>query len=60
MQMSTEAYTYLPSLDDYIETLTNIILGGGLGFELPAVAYILSKSELLHPKCLKLIEGMPM
>ena len=30
-------YTYLPTLDDFINTLTSIILGCGIGFELPVV-----------------------
>ncbi len=47
------AYTYLPSLDDYTDTLTNIILGCGLAFELPVLAYVLSKIGLITPKFLK-------
>lgn len=47
------AQTYLPSLDDYIDTLVNIILGCGLAFELPVLAYVLSKIGLITPKYLR-------
>lgn len=46
-------YNYLPTLDDFIETLTDIILGCGLAFELPVLAYVLSKLGLITPKFLK-------
>ena len=45
--------TYLPSLEDYIDTLVNIILGCGLAFELPVLAYVLSKIGLITPSFLK-------
>lgn len=45
--------TYLPSLTDYIDTLVNIILGCGIAFELPVLAYVLSKLGLITPKYLK-------
>jgi sec-independent protein translocase protein TatC len=47
------AYKYMPTLDDYIDTLTSIILGCGLAFELPVLAYVLSKLGLITPKFLK-------
>jgi sec-independent protein translocase protein TatC len=47
------AQTYLPSLEDYIDTLVNIILGCGIAFELPVLAYVLSKIGLVTPKLLK-------
>lgn len=50
---NTGAYTYLPTLDDYIDTLTSIILGCGLGFELPVICYVLSKIGIVNPKMLK-------
>lgn len=50
---NTGAYVYLPSLDDYIDTLTSIILGCGLGFELPVIAYVLSKIGIVNTKMLK-------
>ena len=45
--------TYLPSLEDYIDTLVNIILGCGIAFELPVLAYVLSKIGLVTPKFLR-------
>lgn len=45
--------TYLPSLEDYIDTLVNIILGCGIAFELPVMAYVLSKLGLITPQFLK-------
>lgn len=46
-------YKYMPTLDDYIDTLTSIILGCGISFELPIVAYVLSKLGLITPQFLK-------
>lgn len=48
-----ESQTYLPSLEDYIDTLVNIILGCGIAFELPVLAYVLSKIGIVTPKFLK-------
>lgn len=45
--------TYLPSLTDYIDTLINIILGCGIAFELPVLAYVLSKIGLITPQYLR-------
>ena len=45
--------TYLPSLEDYIDTLLNIILGCGIAFELPILAFVLAKIGLITPKYLK-------
>lgn len=45
--------TYLPSLEDYIDTLVNIILGCGIAFELPVLAYVLSKIGLVTPVLLR-------
>ncbi len=50
---TTGAYTYLPTLDDYIDTLTSIILGCGLGFELPVISFVLSKIGIVNPKMLR-------
>lgn len=50
---SLGAQTYLPSLEDYIDTLVNIILGCGIAFELPVLAYVLSKIGLITPKFLR-------
>ncbi len=50
---SLGAQTYLPSLEDYIDTLVNIILGCGIAFELPVLAYVLSKIGLITPQFLR-------
>ena len=50
---SLGAQTYLPSLEDYIDTLVNIILGCGIAFELPVLAYVLSKLGLITPAYLR-------
>ena len=47
------AYKYLPTLDDFIETLTDIILGCGIAFELPVLAYVLSKLGIITPQFLR-------
>lgn len=46
-------YQYLPTLDDYIETLTSLILGCGIAFELPVLAFVLAKIGLISPQFLK-------
>ena len=43
----------MPTLDDYIDTLTSLILGCGMAFELPVLAFVLSKLGLITPKFLK-------
>ncbi len=47
------AYKYMPTLDDYIDTLNDIILGCGLSFELPIIAYVLTKIGLISADFLK-------
>ena len=42
-----------PTLNDYLDNLTNIILGCGLAFELPVLAYILTKIGIVTPSFLK-------
>ena len=37
----------MPTLNDYIDTLNNIILGCGLAFELPVLAYVLTRIGLI-------------
>lgn len=49
----TTTYRYLPTLDDFIDSLTNIILGCGLAFELPIAAYVLAKIGLVNAKMLR-------
>ena len=50
---TTDAYKYLPTLDDYISTLTNLLLGCGVAFELPVLAVVLAKIGLITAKFLK-------
>ncbi len=47
------AYKYMPTLDDYIDTLNNLILGCGIAFELPVLAYILAKIGLISAPFLR-------
>ncbi|MDB5232902.1 MAG: tatC [Chitinophagaceae bacterium] len=42
-----------PTLNDYLDNLTNIILGCGLAFELPVLAFALTKIGLITPGFLK-------
>ncbi len=46
-------YRYMPTLDDYIDTLTSLILGCGIAFEMPIIVYVLSKLGIVTPKFLK-------
>jgi sec-independent protein translocase protein TatC len=42
-----------PTLSDYLDNLINIIIGCGIAFELPVVAYALTKVGLITPAFLK-------
>jgi len=42
-----------PTLGDYLDNLTNIILGCGLAFELPVLSFVLTKIGLITPGFLK-------
>ncbi len=44
---------YKPTIDDYTETLTNLLLGCGLAFELPVLAYVLAKIGVISANFLK-------
>lgn len=46
-------YRYMPTLDDYINTLTSLILGCGIAFEMPIIVYVLSKLGIVTPSFLK-------
>jgi len=46
-------YEYLPTLDDYIDTLTSLVLGCGIAFEMPIIVYVLSRLGIVSPKFLK-------
>ena len=41
-----------PTLTDYLENLVNIILGCGIAFELPVLAYVLTKMGIITPSFL--------
>jgi len=42
-----------PTIADYFDNLTNIILGCGLAFELPVLSYVLAKIGLITPMYLR-------
>ena len=42
-----------PMLSDYVDNLVNITLGGAISFQLPVVAYVLTKIGLITPMFLK-------
>jgi sec-independent protein translocase protein TatC len=39
----------IPTINDYLDNITNIILGCGLAFELPVLAFVLTKIGLISP-----------
>lgn len=41
-----------PTLNDYLKNLTNIIVGCGIAFELPVMAYVLTKVGVIKPSFL--------
>ncbi|HMD00616.1 MAG TPA: twin-arginine translocase subunit TatC, partial [Ferruginibacter sp.] len=43
---------YQPSINDYVDTLSNLILGCGIAFELPILAFVLAKIGLITHKFL--------
>jgi sec-independent protein translocase protein TatC len=47
------AILYRPAINDYIDSLTNLILGCGIAFELPILAYVLGKIGLINSGFLK-------
>lgn len=42
-----------PTIDDYLDNLTNLILGCGVAFELPVLAYALTRIGLITPNLLR-------
>ncbi len=50
---TTGAYKYMPTLTDYIDTITTLILGCGIAFELPIIAYVLAKIGLVTSKMMR-------
>ncbi|HEX9514302.1 MAG TPA: twin-arginine translocase subunit TatC [Puia sp.] len=43
----------VPTLDDYIENLVDIIIGSGLAFQLPLVSWVLTRIGLITPNFLR-------
>jgi sec-independent protein translocase protein TatC len=43
----------IPTLDDYVENLVDIIIGAGLAFQLPLVSYVLTTIGLITPNFLR-------
>jgi sec-independent protein translocase protein TatC len=50
---TTGAYQYMPTLDDYIDTINNIVLGCGIAFELPILAFVLARIGLINAPFLR-------
>lgn len=44
---------YRPAINDYIDSLTNLILGCGIAFELPVLCYVLAKIGIVSGSFLK-------
>lgn len=42
-----------PTINDYLDNLTNLILGCGIAFEMPVLAYALTKVGLITPSFLR-------
>jgi sec-independent protein translocase protein TatC len=50
---TTQLLETKPTLDDYLENLVNLILGCGIAFELPVLAYALTTMGLITPSFLR-------
>ncbi|MEO7265507.1 MAG: twin-arginine translocase subunit TatC [Ferruginibacter sp.] len=50
---NTGAYKYMPTLDDYIDTINSIVLGCGISFELPILAYVMAKIGIISAPFLR-------
>jgi sec-independent protein translocase protein TatC len=44
--------TTVPTFSDYLDNLTNLILGCGIAFELPVIVFLLTKIGFITPKFL--------
>ncbi|HMO61963.1 MAG TPA: twin-arginine translocase subunit TatC [Ferruginibacter sp.] len=44
---------YRPAINDYIDSLTNLVLGCGIAFELPVLSYVLARIGLISGTFLK-------
>jgi len=42
----------IPTFSDYLDNLTNLILGCGIAFELPVIVFLLTKIGIITPKLL--------
>lgn len=49
----TGSIFYQPNISDYIDSLTNLILGCAIAFELPVLAFVLAKIGLINSRLLK-------
>jgi len=45
--------TTKPTINDYLDNLTNLILGCGIAFEMPVLSYALTKMGIITPSFLK-------
>ena len=50
---TTNMYEYKPTLDDYLNSLLDLMLGCAIAFELPIVTYVLTKIGLVTPSFLR-------
>ena len=48
-----EIIQYRPSINNYIDSLTNLLLGCGVAFELPVFCYVLAKLGIVNAALLK-------
>jgi sec-independent protein translocase protein TatC len=44
---------YRPSVNDYVDSLTNLVLGCGIAFELPVLCFVLAKMGIVTGSLLK-------
>jgi sec-independent protein translocase protein TatC len=52
-QLGTKSIIHtVPTFADYLDNLTNLILGCGIAFELPVIVFLLTKIGLITPKFL--------
>jgi len=47
------AIATVPTLDDYIENLVDIIIGSGIAFQLPLISWVLTRIGLITPNFLR-------
>jgi sec-independent protein translocase protein TatC len=50
---TSQAIKYMPSINDYVETLTNLTLGCALAFQLPILAFVLAKIGIVNGTMLR-------